>query len=151
MTHFTQNNQGQNGKAIDVVFNYRYFVTDGSGIYKTNNFSVMEANVALNNGKIIVLDDAMFTKVSIDEASCYGLPQLNVPLLFLNIASESMGTGFNFSLSTDKRLNAYELQEIITTEFAKKVKPLTFLKMPAIDDALIRDALKVSEYELAGV
>lgn len=150
MSHLIEKNQVVDRNDIKTVYSYSYFATDGTGVCDISNFTAKKSNVALSNDKIIVLDDDMFTRISIDKNSSHGLNQINEPLMFINIENAIMGTGFNFSLCTDYALTADELQEIIITEFSKKVSPLISLTIPDIDDAMIRDAMIVSSYENEG-
>lgn len=127
------------------IYSYNYYVTDDKGICDTTNFTAKKANIILINDKLAILDNDYFTKISVDPTNHHGCQQPNVPVININIDSEIYGTGFIFDMTSNRPLAAKDLQEIILNEYSKKVNPLITINVPAIDDALINDAITVTQ------
>lgn len=143
MTHAIEKNQVTNGN-VKKVYQYRYFTTDGSGICSIPSFNASQHNVVLQNEKLIVIDDDMFTRISIDKDYHHGHNQIDVPLLYLYFNDECFGTGFNFSLSSSKELTANELQEIIDDMHNEKISNQLSLEYDPINEQLLKDAFTIS-------
>lgn len=146
MTYANAKNQVTNSNSgIKTVYCYRYFTTDGNGTCNLPHFNASQHNVIAENKNLIVLDDANFTRVSIDKDYHHGCNQIDIPLMYLYSDDDCFGNGFNFSLSSSKELTAEQVQEIIEDMHNEKISKLVSLDYEPINQQMIKDALTLNK------
>lgn len=83
MSHASQQNQVTSGNETQLIYQYRLFSTNGTGLCTSNTFKSQCNKVLSQNQNLLVLGDENFTRISINGNS-YGSNQyLNKPKLIV--------------------------------------------------------------------
>lgn len=116
---------------------YMFDFIDGSGIFQKHKVSLEKAaNVILNNGSKIVLDDEGYTSISLVEGM--GV-MLEKPCIHIRVGDTLFGNTFNVLLYSTKELTSEDFVDIIKSKFQTQSENFRWVYSRGIDEMLNSD------------
>lgn len=116
---------------------YMFDFIDGSGVFQKYKVSLVKAaNVILNNGSKIVLDDEGYTSISLVEGM--GV-MLEKPCVHIRVGDTLFGNTFNALLYSTKELTSEDFVDIIKSKFQTQSENFRWVYSRGIDEMLNSD------------